>query len=353
MDPRERTDISETKKSTVAALDAWLDRTTAGTTVTEPDAATTDVRERLNALGYVGGSSPRTRRDSLPDPKDTIAEYEELKRAEALTNSGRDREAIEAIQRLVALNPRMLDAWESLAKILVKNGRTREAVAAFSKVLDLDPLKPETHLALARIFALEHQPARAREHAELALKRDPAAANEILAELTLDAGRPSDARAFGQHSVAVDPSRYMSHFLLGEIARRQDRCDEAIGNYQKAIAAKATEPHAIVRNLHAGLADCLARSGREADAEREFKEELAAIAWSPEGRTGLATLYRSQGRDAEARAVLGGIVDAAPRADAEMYWTVVHTFTVLGDTTAAGAWAAKARTKFPRDPRFR
>ena len=314
---------------------------------------TTDVRERLNALGYVGGSSPRTRGDRLPDPKDAIAEYEELKRAEALTNGGRDREAIETFQRLVAANPRMLDAWESLAKILVKNGRTREAVAAFSKVLDLDPLKPETHLALARIFALEHQPARAREHAELALKRDPAAANEILAELTLDAGRPSDARAFAQHSVADDPARYMSHFLIGEIARRQDRCDEAIGDYQKAIAAKATDPHAIVRNLHAGLADCLARSGRAADAEREFKEELAAIPWSPEGRTGLATLYRSQGRDAEARVVLGGIVDAAPRADADTYWTIVHTFTVLGDTTAAGVWAAKARTKFPRDPRFR
>ena len=136
-------------------------------------------------------------------------------------------------------------------------------------------------------------------------------------------------------------------------SRRRGRCDEAIHDYQRAIAAKATEPRAIVRNLHAGLADCLARTGRAADAEREFREELAAIPWSPEGRTGLATLCRAQGRDAEARAVLAGIVTAAPQADANTYWAVVHTFSVLGDTIAAREWASKAREKFPRDPRFR
>src|SRR5205807_567159 len=308
---------------------------------------------RLKALGYIGAAAPKAPTSVQRDPKDAIGEYEQLKHADALASGGRDTDAVQAFQRLVAANPRMLDAWESLAKLLIKTERTTEAIAAFGKVLELDPLKAETHVALARIFALERQPARARDHAELARERDPASAYEILAELSMDAGRLDEARRFANRSVETDPSRYMSQFLLGEIAHRQGRCDEAIADYRKAILAKATEPHAVVRNLHAGLADCLARSGRRAEAEDEFHAELGAIPWSPEGRTGLAALYRSEGRDADARAVLARIVTTAPRADAHTYWTVVHTFGVLGDAVAAREWASKAREKFPRDPRFR
>jgi len=68
---------------------------------------------------------------------------------------------------------------------------------------------------------------------------------------------------------------------------------------------------------------------------------------------GLAMLYRSQGRDAEARAALAGLVAAQPKPTAETYWTVVRTFSVLGDAPAAREWAARARAKFPADARFR
>ena len=111
--------------------------------------------------------------------------------------------------------------------------------------------------------------------------------------------------------------------------------------------------HAIVRNLHANMADCLARLGREAEAEKEFLAEIETIPYTREGRVGLATLYRSQGRDADARAVLGGLIAAEPRPSADSYWTVVRTFSVLGDVEAARHWAGQARARFPSDPRFR
>ena len=72
---------------------------------------------------------------------------------------------------------------------------------------------------------------------------------------------------------------------------------------------------------------------------------------SREARVGLAMLYRSQGRDKEARAVLADLVEKDPQADA--YWAVVRTFSVLGDAEAARAFAEKARARFPADPRFR
>src|SRR5204863_1239027 len=164
-----------------------------------------------------------------------------------------------------------------------------------------------------------------RDHAELAARGDPTAAYETLAEVMLDAGHLDDAAAFAERSLAADDSRYMSHFVRGIVAQRRGRCDEAIASFRRAIDARRLDPHAVVRNLHAGLADCLARTGRAAEAEREFKAELADMPWSPEGRVGLATLYRSQQRDADARNVLAGIVTAQPEPNADAYWMVVRS----------------------------
>jgi choline-sulfatase len=351
-DPGERRNLAADQASTASALREWIARTTSGSQVPAPQAVPADVRERLKALGYIGSSLPREDGE-LPDPKDQIEAYEALKGALALAAAGRDSDAAIKLQELTRAQPRMLDAWEALAKSLERIGRATEAIAAFGKVLELDPLKPETHLALARVYALQRQPDRAREHASLALTRDPAAANETLAELALDGGRRDEAYTLAQRSAAADPTRYMTQFLLGTIAQQRGRCEEAIPAFQKAIELKRTDPNAVVRNLHAGLADCLARAGRSEEAEREFKAELAAIPASPEARVGLAALYRSLGRDAEARDVLGGLVAATPHPDASTYGIVVRAFTMLGDRDAAREWAAKARARFPGDARFR
>jgi arylsulfatase A-like enzyme/tetratricopeptide (TPR) repeat protein len=353
-DAGERHNLIDSKGSTAAALAGAIDRLTAGSAFTPPAAADADVQARLRALGYTTSSpGAAASASALPDPKDKIADYEALRRAQRLAADGRDREAIELLSPLLARDPAMLDGHELLAKSLTRVGRTREAIDAFGRVLAIEPLKPETHLALARILALERDPARARAHAELAARRDPAAGYEMLAELMMDAGRSDEAEAFARKSIAADPSRYMSHYVIGVVAQRAGRCDEAIAAFRAAIEAKRSEPASVVRNLHAGLADCLARSGATAEAEREFRAELAEVPSSSEARVGLATLYRSQGREAEARTVLGGLIAAQPQPTADAYWTVVHAFTVLGDAAAAREWTARGRAAFPSDPRFR
>jgi arylsulfatase A-like enzyme/Tfp pilus assembly protein PilF len=353
-DAAERTNLAPARASTAAALASWIGRATAGTTVALPGAADAEARERLRALGYATSSPPPATPANLqPDPKDKIGAYEAVRHAQQLAAEGRDREVIDTLRTVLASNGDMLDGWELTAKSLLKIGRTRDAIDAFGRVLAIDPAKPETHLALARIFALERDTPRARAHAELAAGRDPAGAYEILAELMMDAGKPDDAAAFARRSLEADPSRYVAEFVLGVVAQRSGRCGDAIPAFERALDAKRREPAAVVRNLHAGLADCLARAGRPADAEREFRAELADVPWSPEARVGLATLYRSQGKDAEARTVLGGLVAAQPAPTADAYYTVVHALTVLGDTAAAREWSAKARAKFPSDPRFR
>src|SRR6185295_6753163 len=139
------------------------------------------------------------------------------------------------------------------------------------------------------------------------------------------------AADLARRAVAADKQRVMGHFILGVAAQRAGRYEEALGHFRRAEESMRLRKQMVVLNLHANMADCLARLGREAEAEKEFLAEIQAIPSSQAGRVGLAMLYRSQRRDEEARATLGGLITALPQPTPEAYATVVHTFGVLGD----------------------
>jgi tetratricopeptide (TPR) repeat protein len=271
----------------------------------------------------------------------------------ALRKAGRDAEAVDRLRKVVAQNPLMTDAWETLGLSLIKLGREKEGIAALDKVIEIDPLRPEPHMALAKLYALNRQMEPAVKHAEIAAGKEPGKSFEILAQIMMDEKRPTEAAVFARRSLAADPQRTMSHFILGVIARQQGHYEEAVAAFQKAAAVKERETGSVVRSLHFQLGDSLARLGRTAEAEHEFLAEIEALPSSSEARVGLAMLYRSQGKDDQARAALAGLitVDKTPNPDA--YWTVVRTLSVLGDAEAARSWAARARLQFPSDPRFR
>jgi Flp pilus assembly protein TadD len=141
--------------------------------------------------------------------------------------------------------------------------------------------------------------------------------------------------------------------VLGIAAQRAGRCGEALEHYARADEVRRRQAGLVMPGLRARMGDCLAREGREAEAERAFRDEIEALPQSPEGRVGLAILYRSQGRDADARDAVAGVVTRHPQPGASEYWTVVRTLSGLGDVEGAREWAAEARARFPADPRFR
>ena len=353
-DPGEKTNLFEAQRTVASAMNAWLERQVQMGAVAAPERVSAETEERLKALGYVGTAGAQALSASdLPDPKDKIAAAEVLKDAIARRRAGQLDQAVARYREVLADNPRMTDAWEGLGLSLSDLGRTEEAIAALDRVVEIDPARTGTHLALARLQGMAGRAERAAKHAEIAAEGDPGRAIELLAQITMDGGDAARAADYARRSVAADDRREMSFFILGVAAQRQGRCDEALVSFRKAEEIVRQRPHVIVRNLHAGMGDCLARLGRHAEAEGEFMAEIELFPWSREGRVGLATLYRSLGRDAEARAALGGLVAADRNANADTYWTVVHTFSVLGDVEAAREWAARARARYPADRRFR
>ncbi len=352
-DPREATNIASERESVVEGMERWLQPKVAAGAAPKPEEVPPDVREKLQALGYVGGGSAAPATGERPDPKDRIATYEDFKRGLSLRLAGRQAEAADQLRKVVQANPDMGDAWEMLGVTLLEMDRKAEAIKALDRTITLDPTRPEPHLALAKLYALDGRRELAVPHAEVAATREPGKAYEMLGQMMLDEGRLDKAAEYARRSLEADPQRVMSHFVLGVIAQKAGRYEEALAAFRKAEEANRLQKGSVVLKLHASMADCLARLGREAEAEREFQAEIRDVPWSPEGRVGLAMLYRSQGRDAEARSVLSGLVAAQQRPNAETYWTVVHTFAVLGDVAAAREWTSRARARFPADTRFR
>jgi tetratricopeptide (TPR) repeat protein len=352
-DPRERRNRAAERSALVAGMSAWLDATLAGQAAPRPEAASAEVQEKLRTLGYVSGGVAAPAEGALPDPKDKVAIYESFRRAAGLGAAGRHAEAVAELRRVLAEEPRMLDAWESLGHALLRMGREREGLQAFGKVLEGDPRRATTHLALARIHAFAGRVREAEGHAELAAEADPGRSFEMLAEVFLAQRRPKEAAAFARRSLAADRDRLMSHFVLAVVARAEGRCQDALADYGAAEAIWRRRKGLVVRELHAGKADCLARLGREAEAEREFLAEIETIPHSREGRVGLAMLYRSQARDQAAREAVAGVVTAHPSPGPDEYAVVVRTLAGLGDRDAARDWAGRARARFPEDRRFR
>jgi arylsulfatase A-like enzyme/Tfp pilus assembly protein PilF len=352
-DRGETRNLADGRKAAADAMDAWLTRQVDVGQTAAPEEVPAEEREKLQALGYIGGgSSAAASAGDRADPKDKIGTYEELSRALGLREAGRDAEAVTVFQAIVKANPAMIDAWEMLGYTLIRMGRTPEGIAAVDQALKIDPTRNSAHLALAKVYALDGKVDRAIQHAEVASRKDPGQAFETLAELMMDKHDEEKAVAFARRAVAADPKRVMAHFILGGAAQRAGRYEEAVREFRDAAEAKRLFKQRVVRNLHANLADCLARLGREAEAETEFQEELKAIPTSEQGRVGLAMLYRSQGRDAEARAALAGLIAALPAPKPENYLTVIRTFGILGDVEAAREWAARGHAAFPNDPRL-
>src|SRR5439155_9201818 len=127
---------------------------TAGAAAQTPREVDRDVEERLRALGYVGGSvSPKAlEARARGDPKDKIALYNLLKQAGTDSVSSRLDEAVAKVQRVLAVDPDVVEAYIMLGNLHTKAKRGDAAIAAFQKALALDDRSEHAAFALALAY---------------------------------------------------------------------------------------------------------------------------------------------------------------------------------------------------------
>lgn len=282
-----------------------------------------------------------------------------LARAEKLVRSGRigvaerilrdvlsdhpgNRRARDGLQRLATARAEVLAPRDRLARLqaLCDRATWPEALAEADLLARLWPRDPAVHHAGAAIRLALDAPEAAAALAARALEIDPdhAPSAQVLGEVLLRQGRPSDAETCFRDALRSDPDLAPARRGLGRALMVLGRPDAA-AEWLATAAEQASED----AGLRLALAEALAAAGR---AEAALAAHDAAASLAPDDpriRSRRAILLKNMGRRAEAEAGFAQALDLAPQQGAAWAnFARLHRFAP-GDPRLAALDAALAR----------
>jgi len=343
-DPRETADLAPGLPPAFRSLRAAL----AGIArpLQPPGGTDPEQVRKLAALGYLSGTSADLAKKDLPSPRDRIGAVEKLKAGFGALQDRRYAEAAARFRELLSTEPGMTDVWQMLSDANLKLGRDEEAFRDLREAARLSPGNPQVLLALSEYYLSVGDFAQARRHAEAAGDAGSSSGHENLARIALAQGDLETAAREAEATLARYPYRRIPRLILGRIRRERRDYAGALDELELARRPRPGESSAALQNVNFWRGDCLARLGREAEAEAAFREEIRDFPGNPAPRTGLALLYASQGREAEARRALAELVGSMSTPDG--LFAAIRTYEVLGDRTAAEGLKADVRRRFPQ-----
>lgn len=353
-DADERTNLAATEGQVAAGFRAGLDRLLAGRAIDQPTAVSDEDRRRLAALGYVSvtsAASADTSGAQLADPKDKIATLQLYRETVDLMGAKRFPEAITGFKTILAENPAMKDVWHQLANASIRSGDLGSAVQAYEKLVELDATDARALSGLAAVYLRQRDLDKAQAHAELAAKfatgdrRLRGGAYELLAKIALGRRLPGDAERFARLAEEADPTLPMASYVQGLVEHAAGRFERALPLFQETLR-RLSETAVTLTEVHYYTADTLARLGRNAEAETQFREELTRFPANLQAWAGLAMLYRSAGRDDGVTRTIDGMLRNVPTR--EGYDLGIQLWTMFGEQGQARALQGRAASALAR-----
>ncbi len=212
------------------------------------------------------------------------------------------------LQEVVALQAR-IDADRDEAFHLADTGRNPEAIEALEGLLRIKPDLAAAHGKLGTLYAVAGQNERAVEHLEAAARYDPddPYGPAMLGWLAYLRDRPAEALAAYRRAEEIDPWNAKTNHHTGLALVKLGRWEEAVERFRRALAI---DPN------HAGachsLAEALRHQGQPGEALR-FARRAARLTYfqNPDVLLTLAETYADAGRFAEARATADQALEVA------------------------------------------
>lgn len=208
-------------------------------------------RERLAALGYVGGSASRPGEPRI-DPKDGIGFIGDLDRARERLQRGDPKQAGLLATRLLSRNPQNLPARLVLAQAQLAQADTRAALATLDEAIQRAPDDPLPRFlrghalrrhAAADPAALDAAAASYRE--ALALHPRHAGATFALASLLVERGDPAAAVALLDDAERRGVTDAAILSLLGAVEASRGNTGAADAAFARALALDSTAVAAL------------------------------------------------------------------------------------------------------------
>jgi arylsulfatase A-like enzyme/Flp pilus assembly protein TadD len=326
-DPGEKVNRRDEERRAVAAFRADLKPYDRNLQAPRDDPETA---QKLASLGYLGGSVA-TRRGPLPDPKSQTRVLDQIDDAFGHLAAGETAQAIAGFKRLVAENPQMEDIWDHLGLALQKVGRHEEATAAFAQALKLSNGSPSVAITAASSLIALGRLDEARRHAELAMKQNPAGANDILVQIAL--ARHDTAGALDLMRRTVESGQ-----AGPEMRRRYVLLLAGQGDPQRALTALQPladrgDPEAIN-----AVSSALSDLGRNAEAEALLRKLAASQPGNARAHELLGMVALRLDRTAEAREQLRRALDLDAKSASAWNTLGVALFRLEGPAAALAAW---------------
>jgi tetratricopeptide (TPR) repeat protein len=169
-------------------------------------------------------------------PTESYPEETALNRAYALRALGRGDEAKAEYERAFALNPRRLDAPNSLAVLAAERGDWEEAVMRYRQALEIDPGFVDLRRSLGEALLALGRKEEARREWMTAAGLAPAAGLVLadLALLDLEEGALQAAEDRALAGVRARPDLGETHMALALVSRALRRRDRALASFEAA-----------------------------------------------------------------------------------------------------------------------
>jgi arylsulfatase A-like enzyme/Tfp pilus assembly protein PilF len=327
-DPRESASIAAERPQVRQAMRGAIDRLIADATIAAPSAVSDEDKQKLAALGYVGGGASESLTlpgDSLPDPKDKVQVLEKYRKAADLAGARRFPEATALYKEVLVEDPGMTDVWLQLAEVYVRQGMPEDAVRAFGEAIKRNPKDPGSLIGAAAQLLRLRRFDEAQKHAELAVSMAPSGAHEILAKIALARRDKDTAMKEARLAQAADPTLPLPLYIEGLLLYDQEQYAAALRPLMQArdaVRGRTLQMH----DLNYYIGDSLARLEKYREAEPFLLEEIRVFPNNSRARSGLAMLYRAMGRNAESDKAIEDMLRASPtpeaRAMAAQLWTM-------------------------------
>jgi tetratricopeptide (TPR) repeat protein len=236
----------------------------------------------------------------------------------AATMAGRSEQAIEAARKLAAAVPveaaRAVPPFEQLRPydllVLTRFGRWDDVLKSPLPPPDLRVTTGLVYYARGVAHAAKGQMAEAR--GALDSVRVIAAGTTVADQTAMTSGE-------GESKTIMEIAL---HSLMGEMAFRQNKLDEAAAHFREAVRLEDTfnyvEPPQWYYPVRATLGAVLLKAGKPAEAEAVYREDLTRFPENGWSLFGLEASLRAQGKTAEADGVRGRRLKAWSSADIQL-----------------------------------
>ncbi len=345
-DPTETHDRSLEDRARVEAMRRQLQQALTTTTPDATQAVDAETKERLAALGYLGGGGGAPPVPTGRDPKDGIGLVTRLGRNGMTVARTEPARAIRELTALLAEDPGMLVVLRTRAVAYAAAGRPADAVRDLRELEKRGALSAEDAVVLGDNLRLSGRPEEAVHVLERTLRDNPKFAQPLLslAAVHVQERRVEAAAAVYSKVLELEPDNQEAHRGLGDIALVRGDVSLAEKHYARILELDPADVGAMTK-----LGVVSMRTGRRDEAIRLLRGAVEGDPKNAEALLYLAGALASSGRPAEAVPFFERALAAGPRSAMALNGLGL-TRLELGDRSGAASAFRESLRLDPNQP---